>query len=155
MESLQRRGEMLSKLLLSECLYLLSFYLFEISIHSLLTGCGCFGWFNTFLSHPPSRVCKKVGVCVHGSPDSVLCQENVAEVYGFLHNSMNDYMVDSRGDVGAWSVHFLPNLRAPYMRIFFYFALGIKDCSGAPGLCCFFVSSSRDMQSWYRHLTHS
>ncbi|TNM96804.1 hypothetical protein fugu_014960 [Takifugu bimaculatus] len=34
--------------------------------------------------------------------DSVLCRENVAQVYGFLHNSMNDYTVDRRGDVGAW-----------------------------------------------------
>lgn len=57
---------------------------------------------RNFLSHPLIRVCVKVGVCVRGPPDSVLCQENVAEVHGFLHNSMNDYMVDSRGDVGAW-----------------------------------------------------
>ncbi|CAG01098.1 unnamed protein product, partial [Tetraodon nigroviridis] len=49
-----------------------------------------------------AQVCVKAGVRVHGSPDSVLCQENVVEVYSFLHNSMNDYMVDSRGDVGAW-----------------------------------------------------
>lgn len=75
---------------------------FGASIHSLLTSCSCFGSFKEFLSLPLIRVCVKVGVCVHGSPDSVLCQENVAEVYGFLHNSMNDYMVDSRGDVGAW-----------------------------------------------------
>lgn len=54
---------------------------------------------------PSIRVCVKVGACVHGSPDSVLCPENVAKVYGFLHNSMNDYTVDRRGDVGAWSVN--------------------------------------------------
>lgn len=59
-----------------------------------------------FVSISPSvRVCVKVGACVHGSPDSVLCPENVAKVYGFLHNSMNDYTVDRRGDVGAWSVN--------------------------------------------------
>eukprot|EP00066_Takifugu_rubripes_P002691 XP_003964773.1 PREDICTED: tubulin-specific chaperone D [Takifugu rubripes] len=49
-----------------------------------------------------AQVCVKVGARVHGSPDSVLCPENVAQVYGFLHNSMNDYTVDRRGDVGAW-----------------------------------------------------
>lgn len=48
------------------------------------------------------RVCVKAGVCAHGSPDSALCSENVAEVYGTLLNSMNDYTTDSRGDVGAW-----------------------------------------------------
>ncbi|XP_045891723.1 tubulin-specific chaperone D [Micropterus dolomieu] len=49
-----------------------------------------------------AQVCVKAGVCAHGSPDSTLCAENVAEVYGALLNSMNDYTTDSRGDVGAW-----------------------------------------------------
>ncbi|XP_054462818.1 tubulin-specific chaperone D [Anoplopoma fimbria] len=49
-----------------------------------------------------AQVCVKVVVCAHGSPDSALCSENVAEVYGVLLNSMNDYTTDSRGDVGAW-----------------------------------------------------
>ncbi|XP_060883388.1 tubulin-specific chaperone D [Labrus mixtus] len=49
-----------------------------------------------------SQVCAKVGVGAHSSPDSFLCSENVAEVYGTLHGSMNDYTADSRGDVGAW-----------------------------------------------------
>ncbi|XP_029293698.1 tubulin-specific chaperone D isoform X2 [Cottoperca gobio] len=49
-----------------------------------------------------AQVCVTVGVCAHGSPDSALCSENVAEVYGVLLNSMNDYTTDSRGDVGAW-----------------------------------------------------
>ncbi|XP_070778789.1 tubulin-specific chaperone D [Enoplosus armatus] len=49
-----------------------------------------------------AQVCVKAGVCAHGSPDSSLCSENVAEVYGALLNSMNDYTTDSRGDVGAW-----------------------------------------------------
>uniref|UniRef100_A0A8C4HYG9 Tubulin-specific chaperone D n=1 Tax=Dicentrarchus labrax TaxID=13489 RepID=A0A8C4HYG9_DICLA len=49
-----------------------------------------------------AQVCVKAGVCAHGSPDSALCSENVAEVYGALLNSMNDYTTDSRGDVGAW-----------------------------------------------------
>ncbi|XP_042361024.1 tubulin-specific chaperone D isoform X2 [Plectropomus leopardus] len=49
-----------------------------------------------------AQVCVKVGVCADGSPDSALCSENVAEVYGVLLNSMNDYTTDSRGDVGAW-----------------------------------------------------
>ncbi|KAK5913976.1 hypothetical protein CgunFtcFv8_008450 [Champsocephalus gunnari] len=49
-----------------------------------------------------SQVCLKVGVCAHGSPDSALCSENVAEVYGVLLHCMTDYTRDSRGDVGAW-----------------------------------------------------
>ncbi|XP_074512596.1 tubulin-specific chaperone D isoform X2 [Sebastes fasciatus] len=49
-----------------------------------------------------AQVCVTAGVCAHGSPDSALCSENVAEVYGALLNSMNDYTTDSRGDVGAW-----------------------------------------------------
>uniref|UniRef100_A0A8C9YBP0 Tubulin-specific chaperone D n=1 Tax=Sander lucioperca TaxID=283035 RepID=A0A8C9YBP0_SANLU len=49
-----------------------------------------------------AQVCVKAGVCAHGSPDSALCSENVAGVYGALLNSMNDYTTDSRGDVGAW-----------------------------------------------------
>uniref|UniRef100_A0AAQ6A6Z9 Tubulin-specific chaperone D n=1 Tax=Amphiprion ocellaris TaxID=80972 RepID=A0AAQ6A6Z9_AMPOC len=49
-----------------------------------------------------AQVCAKAGVCAHGSPDSVVCSENVAEVYGVLLSTMSDYTTDSRGDVGAW-----------------------------------------------------
>ncbi|KAM9346639.1 tubulin-specific chaperone D [Symphorus nematophorus] len=49
-----------------------------------------------------AQVCVKAGVCAHGSPDSALCSQNVAEVYGTLLDSMNDYTRDRRGDVGAW-----------------------------------------------------
>uniref|UniRef100_A0A7N6ARU5 Tubulin-specific chaperone D n=1 Tax=Anabas testudineus TaxID=64144 RepID=A0A7N6ARU5_ANATE len=49
-----------------------------------------------------SQVCVKAGVCAQGSPDSVVCSENVAEVYGTLLESINDFTTDSRGDVGAW-----------------------------------------------------
>nr|XP_046270183.1 tubulin-specific chaperone D [Scatophagus argus] len=49
-----------------------------------------------------AQVCIKVGVCAHGSPDSALCLENVADVYGVLLDNMNDYTTDSRGDVGSW-----------------------------------------------------
>ncbi|KAM4531066.1 tubulin-specific chaperone D [Odontesthes bonariensis] len=49
-----------------------------------------------------AQVCMKAGVCAHGSPDSVLCSGNVAEVYDVLLNSLKDYTTDSRGDVGAW-----------------------------------------------------
>ncbi|KAM3598938.1 uncharacterized protein V6R79_024426 [Siganus canaliculatus] len=49
-----------------------------------------------------AQVCVKAGVCAHGSPQSFLCSENVASVYGTLLDSMNDYTTDSRGDVGAW-----------------------------------------------------
>ncbi|KAK5609857.1 hypothetical protein CRENBAI_016604 [Crenichthys baileyi] len=49
-----------------------------------------------------AQVFMKAGVCPHGCPDSVLCSENIAEVYGVLLSSLNDYTTDSRGDVGAW-----------------------------------------------------
>lgn len=48
------------------------------------------------------RVCAKAGVCTHGRPDSVLCSENAAEVFGVLLSCLNDYTMSSRGDVGAW-----------------------------------------------------
>lgn len=44
----------------------------------------------------------KAGVCAQGSPDSVLCSENIAAVYNVLLSGLNDYTLDSRGDVGAW-----------------------------------------------------
>uniref|UniRef100_A0A3B5LYB4 Tubulin-specific chaperone D n=1 Tax=Xiphophorus couchianus TaxID=32473 RepID=A0A3B5LYB4_9TELE len=49
-----------------------------------------------------AQVFLKTGVCPHGSPDSVLCSENVVKVFGFLLCSINDYTTDSRGDIGAW-----------------------------------------------------
>ncbi|XP_033827733.1 tubulin-specific chaperone D [Periophthalmus magnuspinnatus] len=49
-----------------------------------------------------SQVCVKAGVSAGGCPDSILCSENLLEVYEVLLNSMSDYTTDSRGDVGAW-----------------------------------------------------
>uniref|UniRef100_A0A3B5AMD7 Tubulin-specific chaperone D n=1 Tax=Stegastes partitus TaxID=144197 RepID=A0A3B5AMD7_9TELE len=49
-----------------------------------------------------AHVCVKAGVCANGCPDSVVCSENVAEVFDVLLSSMSDYTTDSRGDVGAW-----------------------------------------------------
>ncbi|XP_028267765.1 tubulin-specific chaperone D isoform X2 [Parambassis ranga] len=49
-----------------------------------------------------AQVCVNAGVCAQSSPDVSLCSENVAEVYGVLLSSMNDYTTDSRGDIGAW-----------------------------------------------------
>ncbi|XP_038158483.1 tubulin-specific chaperone D [Cyprinodon tularosa] len=49
-----------------------------------------------------AQVFMKAGVCSQGCPDSALCSENIAVVYGFLLSSLNDYTTDSRGDVGAW-----------------------------------------------------
>uniref|UniRef100_A0A8C7XE07 Tubulin-specific chaperone D n=1 Tax=Oryzias sinensis TaxID=183150 RepID=A0A8C7XE07_9TELE len=49
-----------------------------------------------------AQVCAKAGVCAHGRPDSVLCSENAAEVFGVLLSCLNDYTMSSRGDVGAW-----------------------------------------------------
>ncbi|XP_019950061.1 tubulin-specific chaperone D isoform X2 [Paralichthys olivaceus] len=49
-----------------------------------------------------AQVCVTVGVCAHGSPDSTLCSENVAQVYDTLLESINDYTTDGRGNIGAW-----------------------------------------------------
>ncbi|KTG34618.1 hypothetical protein cypCar_00000581 [Cyprinus carpio] len=48
-----------------------------------------------------SQVCVAVGVCAQGSPDRVLCEGNIRPVYEALLGCMNDYSMDSRGDVGA------------------------------------------------------
>lgn len=37
-----------------------------------------------------------------GVPDEVLCEANVPQIYSTLLDCMNDYTMDSRGDVGAW-----------------------------------------------------
>ncbi|XP_034045626.1 tubulin-specific chaperone D [Thalassophryne amazonica] len=49
-----------------------------------------------------SQVCTKAGVCAQGSPHSVLCSENITEVYETLLDAVNEYTTDGRGDVGAW-----------------------------------------------------
>ncbi|KAI7803484.1 putative tubulin-specific chaperone D [Triplophysa rosa] len=49
-----------------------------------------------------SQVCVAVGVRARGSPDRVLCEDNVRAVYEALLGCMNDYSTDSRGDVGVW-----------------------------------------------------
>ncbi|KAM8845147.1 tubulin-specific chaperone D isoform 1-T1 [Spinachia spinachia] len=49
-----------------------------------------------------AQVSVKVPVCAHACPESALCSENIADLYGSLLNRMNDYTTDSRGDVGAW-----------------------------------------------------
>lgn len=49
-----------------------------------------------------SQVCVSVGVCARGSPDRVLCEDNIRPVYEALLGCTNDYSTDSRGDVGAW-----------------------------------------------------
>uniref|UniRef100_A0A1A7XMF4 Tubulin-specific chaperone D n=1 Tax=Iconisemion striatum TaxID=60296 RepID=A0A1A7XMF4_9TELE len=49
-----------------------------------------------------TQVCVKAGVCAHGCPDSTLCSDNIADVYGVLLSCLKDYTTDSRGDVGAW-----------------------------------------------------
>ncbi|KAF6727713.1 Tubulin-specific chaperone D [Oryzias melastigma] len=49
-----------------------------------------------------AQVCEKAGVCAQGRPDSVLCHENAAQVFGVLLHCLNDYTMSSRGDVGAW-----------------------------------------------------
>lgn len=47
-------------------------------------------------------VCQTVGVSAQGTPDEVVCRENVGQVYCTLLDGLSDYSTDSRGDVGAW-----------------------------------------------------
>lgn len=105
-----------------------------------------------FISISPSiRVCVKVGACVHGSPDSVLCPENVAKVYGFLHNSMNDYTVDRRGDVGAWSVDVPVSSTCSTCKFSFSLPQALRTAA-APQACAAFFSLSgtctQDTDAW-------
>ncbi|OWF45618.1 tubulin-specific chaperone D-like [Mizuhopecten yessoensis] len=48
-------------------------------------------------------VCKSVGVDKQGDPTQVLCSQNIPEVYDTCFQAMQDYTLDSRGDVGAWA----------------------------------------------------
>uniref|UniRef100_A0A672ZTT7 Tubulin-specific chaperone D n=1 Tax=Sphaeramia orbicularis TaxID=375764 RepID=A0A672ZTT7_9TELE len=64
-----------------------------------------------------AQVCVTAGVDTHGSPDSVLCSENVSEVYGTLLDSMNDYTTDSRGDVVVVFMSTLPDLCCSECRV--------------------------------------
>ena len=47
-------------------------------------------------------ICKKVGVDWNGSPDSVICRDNVNVVFNIFFVAVKDYTLDSRGDVGLW-----------------------------------------------------
>ncbi|XP_033896427.2 tubulin-specific chaperone D [Acipenser ruthenus] len=49
-----------------------------------------------------AQVCATVGVSLGGSPDSVVCEQNVPQIYSTLLECMRDYTTDSRGDVGSW-----------------------------------------------------
>ncbi|KAG7460255.1 hypothetical protein MATL_G00219380 [Megalops atlanticus] len=49
-----------------------------------------------------AQVCVTAGVSPQGPAHSVLCAENVSQVYCTLLDCMSDYTTDSRGDVGAW-----------------------------------------------------
>ncbi|XP_060071725.1 tubulin-specific chaperone D-like [Ylistrum balloti] len=48
-------------------------------------------------------VCKSVGVDKDGDQSQVLCSQNISEVYDTFFSAMQDYTLDSRGDVGAWA----------------------------------------------------
>ncbi|XP_058417962.1 tubulin-specific chaperone D isoform X6 [Diceros bicornis minor] len=49
-----------------------------------------------------ARICQTVGVKAEGSPDEVVCRENISQIYCTLLDCLSDYTTDSRGDVGAW-----------------------------------------------------
>ena len=52
-------------------------------------------------------LCLTVGVQKNGRPSNCVCQGNINLVYDSLFSAMNDYTLDSRGDVGAWLVVFV------------------------------------------------
>jgi len=47
-------------------------------------------------------ICERVGMDWTGSPDSVICCDNVDVIYHTFFLAMKDYTLDSRGDVGLW-----------------------------------------------------
>uniref|UniRef100_A0A0B6ZXV7 Tubulin-specific chaperone D n=2 Tax=Arion vulgaris TaxID=1028688 RepID=A0A0B6ZXV7_9EUPU len=49
-----------------------------------------------------SCICTTVNVQTDGDPDSIVCKDNVNIIYGALLQAMEDYTLDSRGDIGAW-----------------------------------------------------
>uniref|UniRef100_A0AAR2J165 Tubulin-specific chaperone D n=1 Tax=Pygocentrus nattereri TaxID=42514 RepID=A0AAR2J165_PYGNA len=125
---------------------LVSQYLAALRSPEVLTRCGCalaLGSLPRFMIHSKLqqvvahcfclnshlcvcvssslRVCVTAGVCAQGSPDSAVCEKNVTAVYEALLDCMNDYITDSRGDVGAWLVTkysrvlFLCQFKAPHI----------------------------------------
>ncbi|RXM37451.1 Tubulin-specific chaperone D [Acipenser ruthenus] len=60
-----------------------------------------------------AQVCATVGVSLGGSPDSVVCEQNVPQIYSTLLECMRDYTTDSRGDVGSCSEAETLNWNAP------------------------------------------
>ncbi|XP_064631800.1 tubulin-specific chaperone D-like isoform X2 [Lineus longissimus] len=49
-----------------------------------------------------TSLCLTVGVDKNGSPNEVVCKENMGDIYEALLVALQDYTLDSRGDVGAW-----------------------------------------------------
>lgn len=49
-----------------------------------------------------TSICKTVGADESGSANVTLCSENINIIYEAFFNSLKDYTLDSRGDVGAW-----------------------------------------------------
>ncbi|XP_072036691.1 tubulin-specific chaperone D-like isoform X1 [Amphiura filiformis] len=49
-----------------------------------------------------SSVSNTVGVETNGSPENVICKDNINMLYTALLAALKDYSLDQRGDVGAW-----------------------------------------------------
>ncbi|XP_078610287.1 tubulin-specific chaperone D-like [Branchiostoma floridae x Branchiostoma japonicum] len=47
-------------------------------------------------------ICSTVGIEKGGSPDNVICEDNINSVYDTFLQAMEDYTTDRRGDVGTW-----------------------------------------------------
>ncbi|KAI8512222.1 hypothetical protein Bbelb_088610 [Branchiostoma belcheri] len=48
------------------------------------------------------RICSTVGIEKGGSPDCVICEDNINSVFDTFLLAMEDYTTDRRGDVGTW-----------------------------------------------------
>ena len=49
-------------------------------------------------------ICKTVEVSDMDIPNEAICAGNLQQFYNAFFNSLKDYTLDSRGDVGAWCV---------------------------------------------------
>ncbi|XP_006812079.1 tubulin-specific chaperone D-like [Saccoglossus kowalevskii] len=47
-------------------------------------------------------LCTTMGVDSNGSPNHIICKDNILSLYEAYFLAMNDYTLDSRGDVGTW-----------------------------------------------------
>ena len=49
-----------------------------------------------------SSICETLGIEKCGKSSESICEKNINDFYNAFFNAMEDYTLDSRGDVGAW-----------------------------------------------------